>query len=85
MSLSAKNDPDHNLNTLTDVVRLLGDTRQDVKKLASKVDANQQENRERFDRQDREMADMKNDMIDMKNDMIDMKKMLKLILSKLPD
>ncbi|UYM18519.1 hypothetical protein [Endozoicomonas euniceicola] len=84
MSSSAKNDSDHSLNTLTDVVRLLGDSRKDVKQvqehqsehdhrfdqLECKVDANQQESRKRFDQQDRRL-----DKIE---------EMLSAILSRLP-
>ena len=80
---------DYQLNTLTDLVSIVGETRSDVKVLDRKVDCNQQENRERFDRLDKEVADMKNETTDMKkeitgvkNEIIGIKETLCLILSK---
>ena len=89
MSLSAKNDSEHSLNTLTDVVRLLGDTRHDVKQvqehqsehdkrfdlLEHKVDANQQENRERFSEHDKRFDQQDKDNAEIKE-------MLKALLSR---
>ena len=49
MSFSARNDPDHNLNTLTDVLRLLGDSRKDIKRVME----HQSEHDRRFDQQDK--------------------------------
>ena len=49
-AVAESNDPDHTLNTLTDLIRIVGETRSDVKVIDRKVDCNQQENRERFDR-----------------------------------
>ena len=56
----------HQRNTLTDVVRIVGETRSDVKVIDRKVDrveqmieANQQENRERFDQQGSDIAELK--------------------------
>ena len=63
--------PDYQLNTLTDMVSIVGETRSDVKALDRKVDCNQQENRERFDRLDKDVADIK--------------ETLRLILSKLSE
>ena len=89
MSLSAKNDPDHSLNTLTDVVRLLGDTRHDVKNLDSKVekgfkhsDEQHAETHKRFDRQDKEIAGLKADNVQLKADNTEIKEMLKALLSR---
>ena len=80
---------DYQLNTLTDLVSIVGETRSDVKVLDRKVDCNQQENRERFDRLDKEVADMKNEITDMKkeitgvkNEITGIKETLCLILSK---
>ena len=81
--------PDYQLNTLTDIVSIVGETRSDVKVLDRKVDCNQQENRERFDHLDKEVADMKNEITDMKkeitgvkNEITGIKETLCLILSK---
>ena len=81
--------PDYQLNTLTDLDSIVGETRSDVKVLDRKVDCNQQENRERFDRLDKEVADMKNEITDMKkeitgvkNEITGIKETLCLILSK---
>ena len=90
---------DYQLNTLTDMVSIVGETRSDVKALDRKVDCNQQENRERFDRLDKEVADMKkeitgvknevtglkNDMTGVKKEITDIKETLRLILSKLSE
>ena len=64
---------DYQLNTLTDMVSIVGETRSDVKVLDRKVDCNQQENRERFDRLDNEVADMKKEITGVKNETTDMK------------
>ena len=89
MSSTVKSgEPDYQLNTLTDMVSIVGETRSDVKALDRKVDCNQQENRERFDRLDKEVADMKkeitgvkyevtglkNEVTGLKNDMTGVKK-----------
>ena len=65
--------PDYQLNTLTDMVSIVGETRSDVKALDRKVDCNQQENRERFDRLDKEVADMKNEITGVKNEVTGVK------------
>ena len=55
MSLKAKPQPtelDHIRDTLTGMVDVVGETRQDVKQLDSKVD-------KRFDQQDKEIAELK--------------------------
>ena len=91
--------PDYQLNTLTDMVSIVGETRSDVKALDRKVDCNQQENRERFDRLDKDVADMKNeitgvknevtglknDMTGVKKEITDIKETLRLILFKLSE
>ena len=90
MSSTVKSgESDYQLNTLTDMVSIVGETRSDVKALDRKVDCNQQENRERFDRLDKEVADMKNEITDMKkeitgvkNEITGIKETLCLILSK---
>ena len=64
---------DYQLNTLTDLVSIVGETRSDVKVLDRKVDCNQQENRERFDRLDKEVADMKNEITGVKNEVTGLK------------
>ena len=89
MSSTVKSgESDYQLNTLTDMVSIVGETRSDVKALDRKVDCNQQENRERFDRLDKEVADMKkeitgvkyevtglkNEVTGLKNDMTGVKK-----------
>ena len=60
------NASDHQLNTLTDVVRIVGETRSDVKvidrkvdRVEQKIDTNQQENREHFDQQGSDIAELK--------------------------
>ncbi len=60
------NASDHQLNTLTDVVRIVGETRSDVKvidrkvdRVEQKIDTNQQENRDRFDQQGSDIAELK--------------------------
>ena len=58
MSLSARNDPDHNPNTLTAVVRLLGDTRHEVKQ----VQEHQLQHDQRFDQQDKEFSQFKHEV-----------------------
>ena len=98
MSSTVKSgESDYQLNTLTDMVSIVEETRSDVKALDRKVDCNQQENRERFDRLDKEVADMKkeitgvkyevtglkNDMTGVKKEITDIKETLCLILSKL--
>ena len=66
MSATAKsnNDPDHTLNTLTDMVSIIGETRSDVKvldrkmdQLEQKVDVYQQENHKRFDQIDQRFGE----------------------------
>ncbi|MFK0570798.1 hypothetical protein [Endozoicomonas sp.] len=58
MSAAVKsNDPDHTLNTLTDLISIVGETRSDVKVIDRKVDCNQQENRERFNRLEQKLDD----------------------------
>ena len=64
---------DYQLNTLTDMVSIVGETRSDVKALDRKVDCNQQENRERFDRLDKEVADMKKEITGVKNEVTGLK------------
>ena len=78
MSLSAKNDSDHSLNTLTDVVRLLGDTRHDVKKLDSKVEKGFIDTRA-------DIARLQSDNTELKADNAEIKEMLSAILSRLPN
>ena len=74
MSSTVKSgEPDYQLNTLTDMVSIVGETRSDVKALDRKVDCNQQENRERFDRLDKEVADMKKEVADMKKEITGVK------------
>ena len=74
MSSTVKSgESDYQLNTLTDMVSIVGETRSDVKALDRKVDCNQQENRERFDRLDKEVADMKNEITGVKNEVTGVK------------
>ena len=74
MSSTVKSgEPDYQLNTLTDMVSIVGETRSDVKALDRKVDCNQQENRERFDRLDKEVADMKKEITGVKNEVTGVK------------
>ena len=74
MSSTVKSgEPDYQLNTLTDMVSIVGETRSDVKALDRKVDCNQQENRERFDRLDKEVADMKKEITGVKNEVTGLK------------
>ena len=60
------NASDHQLDTLTDVVRIVRETRSDVKVIdhkvdrkEQKIDTNQQENRERFGQQGSDIAELK--------------------------
>ena len=74
MSSTVKSgESDYQLNTLTDMVSIVGETRSDVKALDRKVDCNQQENRERFDRLDKEVADMKKEITGVKNEITGVK------------
>ena len=62
MSLKAKPQPtelDHIRDTLTGMVDTVGETRQDVKQLDTKVDNNHKELCSRLDCQDKDIADMK--------------------------
>ena len=71
MSLKTKPQPtelDHIRDTLTGMVDVVGETRQDVKQLDSKVD-------KRFDRQDK-------DITELKADNAEIKEMLKALLSR---
>ena len=82
MSLSAKKDPDHSLNTLTDVVRLLGDTRQDVKKLDSKVEQGFNRSNEQHTETHEKIARLQSDNAGLKADNAEIKEMLKALLSR---
>ena len=74
MSSTVKSgESDYQLDTLTDMVSIVGETRSDVKALDRKVDCNQQENRERFDRLDKEVADMKKEITGVKNEVTGLK------------
>ena len=74
MSSTVKSgESDYQLNTLTDMVSIVGETRSDVKALDRKVDCNQQENRERFDRLDKDVADMKKEITGVKNEVTGLK------------
>ncbi len=76
MSLKTKQTPtelDHIRDTLTNVVGVVGQTRQDVKKLDKKVDANHREICQRLDRQDYNIAEVKTDIVNMKTDITNMK------------
>lgn len=91
MSLKAENDPDHNLNTLTDVVRLLGETRSEIRRRFDQQDQrfDQQDQRfdqqdQRFDQQDRRFDQQDQAIADLKADTTEIKKVLKLILTRLP-
>ena len=91
MSLTAKNDPDHNLNTLTDVVRLLGETRAEMRQRFDQQDKrfDQQDKRfdqqdKRFDQQDKRFDQQDKNIAELKADSTEIKETLKLILSRLP-
>ncbi|MCW7552005.1 hypothetical protein NX722_04985 [Endozoicomonas gorgoniicola] len=71
-AVAESNDPDHTLNTLTDLIRIVGETRSDVKVIDRKVDCNQQENRERFDRLEQKL-DSSVDRLDSRIDQLEHK------------
>ena len=96
MSLKAKHQPetelDHIRNTLTDVVGVVAETRQELKQLSKKVDANHKELCDRLDQQDAKFTarldqqDAKfTSRLDQQDaDISEIKGTLAIILSRLP-
>ena len=84
---ASNNQMDHQLNTLTDVIRIVGETRSDVKVIDRKVDRLEQ----KIDQQGADIAVLKadNEVLKADNEVLkadnaEIKEILKLILSRLP-
>ena len=68
---SLSNESDHQLNTLTDVVRIVGETRSDVKVIDRKVD-----------RLEQKIEQQSADIAELKTDNAEIKEMLQALLSR---
>lgn len=77
---ASNSESSHQLNTLTDIVRIVGETRSDVKALDRKVDRLEQ----KIDQQGSEISELKADTVELKADNAEIKEILKHILSRLP-
>ena len=87
MGLKVKQQPtesDHMRDTLTNVVAIVGEPRQDLKRLESKVDAYRQEVCARLDQQDHNHQNVCSRLDRQDADISEIKATMKLILSRLP-
>ncbi len=62
MSLKAENNSGNSLNTLTDVVRLLGETRGEMHQRFDQQDKRFDQQDKRFDQQDKKLSQLKNEI-----------------------
>ena len=75
---SLSNESDHQLNTLTDVVRIVGETLSDVKVIDRKVDRLEQ----KIEQQSADIAELKTGIAELKTDNAEIKGMLQALLSR---